>query len=285
MASRRTRRRPRRFEVIRLWLSRVIIWFLLAMVYFPILSVISASLQKGGAFTSNSLLPNPKLFTLQNYVDLLTGGKFLLWIRNTFALGIAVGVIQVFVTVTAAYAFSRMNFWGRKNGIRTLMLLQMMPSFLSASAIQYALFKLRLANPLGMLLVMTGTAASNIWLTKNYIDGIPRDLDESAKVDGCTDWDVFTKILLPLSKPILAVMFLFSFIGVFQEFAMASVILRNPKNWVLTQGLRSFQANAYSTNWGEFSAAVVLASVPLAAVWMFAQKYVQAGLTRGAIKG
>ncbi len=279
------RKKMRRFEVVQLWISRLIIWFFLVVVFFPILSIITASLQKGGVFSSPTLLPSPELFTFQNYVDLIAEGKFLGWVKNTVLLGVAVGTIQVLVTVTAAYAFSRMQFWGRKNGIRTLMLLQMMPSFVSIAAIQYVLFKLGMANLFGMLLVMTGTAAFNVWLMKGYIDGIPRELDEAAKVDGCDDWTVFTRIVLPLSKPMLAVMFLFAFIGVFQEYIMAAAILRNPKMWLLTQGLRSFQANAYSTNWGKFSAAVVLSSVPLSIIWMFAQKWVQHGLTRGAIKG
>lgn len=108
---------------------------------------------------------------------------------------------------------------------------------------------------------------------------------EAARVDDATDWQVFTKIILPLSRPMLAGMFLFAFIGIYQEFVMSSAILRNPNNFMLAQGLRTFINNNFSTNWGKFTAAVVVSSVPLAVIWGFAQKYVESGLTKGAIKG
>jgi arabinogalactan oligomer/maltooligosaccharide transport system permease protein len=146
-------------------------------------------------------------------------------------------------------------------------------------------YKLHAANLFGYFVVTAGAGAWSIWLMKGYIDGIPKDLDEAAKVDGCTDWEVFTKIILPLSYPMMAVLFLFSFIGTFSEFVMASALLKRQDQYLLLQGLRTFTANAFSTNWGQLSAAVVLAAFPLAALWMFGQRYVQSGLTRGAVKG
>lgn len=275
----------RRFEIIELWVSRLIIWFIMALVFFPVLSIITASLQKGGAFYSPSIIPDPERLTLDNYRALLAEGRFPKWVWNTIRLGFAVGFLQLAITVPASYAFARLRFWGRRNGIRTLLLLQMMPGFVALPAIQYVLFKLNMANLWGMLLVFCGASAYNMWLIKGYMDGLPRDMDEAARVDGCTDWQVFYKIILPLARPMLAVMFLFTFMGIFSEFIMASVVLRNPNDYLLAQGLRTFSTNAFSTNWGKLSAAVVMTSVPIAAIWMYAQKYVEAGLTRGAIKG
>lgn len=280
------RRRLRRFELVELWVSRMIIWVIIVAVLFPAWSIVVASLQKGGIFT-NSLVPDPNLFTLDNYKWLLTSpqSRYPIWIRNTVLMGAAVGFIQVSVTVTSSYAFSRLRFWGRKNGIRFLLLMQMMPSFVSLTAIQYVLFKLDMANLFGFMLVMTGASAWNIWLIKGFMDGLPRDMDEAAKVDGCTDWQVFYKIILPLSRPMLAVMFLFTFMGIFGEFIMSSVLLRAPGDYLLSQGLRTFSTNAFSTNWGRLAAAVVLTSAPIGIVWGFMQKYVESGLTRGAVKG
>jgi arabinogalactan oligomer/maltooligosaccharide transport system permease protein len=282
--SRTSGKRLRRFELEELWISRLIIWFFMALVYIPILSIVSASLQTGDVFYSQTLLPDPRLFTFDNYRVLLMETRFPIWIKNTFLLGFAVATLQVAITVTSSYAFSRMRFFGRRYGIRTLFILQMMPSFVTLAAIQFVLFKLKMANLFGLLLVLAGASAWTIWLLKGYMDGIPRELDEAAKVDGCTEWQVFIKIILPLSRPMLAVLFLFSFMGIFSEFVLASAILKNPNDWLLTQGLKSF-TNSYSTNWGRFSATVVLSSVPLAVTWMFAQKYVEAGLARGAVKG
>lgn len=279
------RKKLRRFELIQVWITRAVIWFILLLTFYPILSIVTASFQKGSAFYAESLFPRPELFTLENYASLLREGNFLKWIRNTVFIGVSAGVLQVTVTVTSAYAFSRLRFWGRSNGIRVLLLLQMMPSFVSVAAIQFALFKLNMANLLGYLLIQTGASAWNIWLIKGYMDGLPRDMDEAAKVDGCTDWQVFRKIILPLSRPMLAVMFLFTFMGVFGEFIMASVILREPEQYLITQGLRTFSTNAFSTAWTKFSAAVVMTCVPISAIWMYAQRYIESGLTRGAVKG
>ncbi|HLN64943.1 MAG TPA: ABC transporter permease subunit [Symbiobacteriaceae bacterium] len=275
----------RRHEVIELWLTRLVIWFVILLVFFPILSIITASLQSGDVFFSESLLPNPARFTFANYVSLFKTTKFPTWVFNTIWIGAAVGLLQVAVTVTSSYAFSRLRFPGRNGGIRALLLLQMMPSYVSIAAIQYVLFKLNLANLWGLLLVMLGASAYNIWLIKGYMDGLPKELDEAAKVDGCTDWEVFYKIILPLARPMLAVMFLLTFIGIFNEYIMASALLKRPDDYLLAQGLRTFTQNNFSTNWGKFSAAVVTACVPLAVIWGFAQKYIEAGLTKGAVKG
>ncbi|HWI66004.1 MAG TPA: ABC transporter permease subunit [Symbiobacteriaceae bacterium] len=274
----------RKFEVVELWITRLIIWFIIVIVFFPIMSIVTASLQTGDVFYSDSLLPDISRFTIENYRLLLTNTKYLIWIKNTVLVGIGVGLLQVAVTVTSSYAFSRLKFPGRKNGIRALMLLQMMPSYVSIAAIQYVLFKLDLANLFGLFLVFLGASAYNIWLIKGYMDGLPRELDEAAKVDGCTEWQVFYKIILPLARPMLAVMFLLTFVGIFNEFIMAAALLKRPDDMLLAQGLKTF-ATQYSTKWGQFAAATVLSCVPLAIIWGFSQKYIEAGLTKGAVKG
>lgn len=278
-------RRMRRFEVVQLWFDRLFVWVTILLVFIPILSIVTASLQTGDVFFSESLLPNPSRFTFANYVYLFEKTAFPTWMKNTVVMGIAVGAIQVFITAVGAFAFSRLSFWGRKNGIRALMILQMMPSFVSLAAIQFVLFKFSMGNLLGLLLVFTGASAYNIWLVKGYMDGLPRDLDEAARVDGATDWQVFVRVIMPLARPMLAVMFLFTFMGIYSEFIMSSAILKNPNDLMLAQGLRLFIQDKFSTNWGRFAAGVVVSSVPLGIIWAFAQKYVEAGLTRGAIKG
>lgn len=285
MAKDVTRKKLRPDEVLDLWVSRLLIWLLIVIIIFPILAIVTASLQRSAAFSTGALLPSPELFTFDHYRDLLSKTRFTTWIWNTFLLGTGIGVVQIALTITASYAFARLKFWGRRNGIRTLMILQMMPSFVSLAAIQFVMYKLPLPILFEYFIVMAGAGAWSIWLMKGYIDGIPKDLDEAAKVDGCTDWQVFTKVILPLSYPMMAVLFLFSFIGTFSEFIMASALLKAQDKMILLQGLRTFTANAFSTNWGRLSAAVVLASVPLAILWAFGQRYVQSGLTRGAVKG
>lgn len=274
----------RRFEVIEVWITRLIIWALIIVTFFPILSIITASLQTGDVFYAGSLLPDPSRFTLNNYKLLLTTTKFPIWIRNTILMGATVGILQVGITVLSSFAFSRLRFPGRTNGIRALLLLQMMPNYVSIAAIQYVLFKLNMGNLWGLLLVLTGASAYNIWLIKGYMDGLPKELDEAARVDGCTDWQVFYKVILPLARPMLAVMFLMTFVGIFNEYIMSRALLKSPNDMLLAQGLQTFSTQ-FSTKWGQFAAATVLSCVPLAIIWGFSQKYVESGLTRGAVKG
>ncbi len=279
------RRKMRRYEVAQLWLARVTVWAVIVVVFIPIWSVVTASLQTGDVFFTAGFWPDASRLTFDNYRLLFTATRFPIWVRNTVLVGVAVGLLQVLITGVSAYAFSRLRFWGRKQGIQLLMILQMMPNFVSLAAIQYGLFKLDMANLIGITIVYTGASAYNIWLVKGYIDGLPRELDEAARVDGATEWQVFLKIILPLSRPILAVIFLFQFMTIYGEFTLSSAILRAPNDMMLAQGLRTFILNNFTTNWGKFSAAVIVASIPLAAIWAFAQKYVESGLTRGAVKG
>ncbi|MDF2629703.1 MAG: binding-protein-dependent transport system inner rane component [Symbiobacteriaceae bacterium] len=274
----------RRFEIIEVWITRLIIWALIVVTFIPILSIVTASLQTGDVFYSGSLLPDPARFTLNNYKLLLTTTKFPIWIRNTVLMGFAVGILQVGITVLSSFAFSRLRFKGRTNGIRALLLLQMMPNYVSIAAIQYVLFKLNMGNLWGLLLVLTGASAYNIWLIKGYMDGLPKELDEAARVDGCTDWQVFYKVILPLARPMLAVMFLMTFVGIFNEYIMSRALLKSPNDMLLAQGLQTFSTQ-FSVKWGQFAAATVLSCVPLAIIWGFSQKYVESGLTRGAVKG
>jgi len=278
-------RKMRRYEVVQLWVTRLVVWAVIVLVFIPIWSVVTASLQTGDVFYTTGFWPDPSRLTLDNYRQLFAVTRFPIWVRNTVLVGISVGLLQVLITGISAYAFSRLRFWGRTQGIRFLMILQMLPSFVSLAAIQYGLFKFNMANLIGITAVYTGASAYNIWLVKGYMDGLPRELDEAARVDGATEWQVFVKIILPLSRPILAVIFLFQFMTVYGEFTLSSAILRAPNDLMLAQGLRTFVLNNFATNWGKFSAAVIVASIPLAIIWAFAQKYVESGLTRGAVKG
>jgi arabinogalactan oligomer/maltooligosaccharide transport system permease protein len=159
-----TRPKLRRFEVVQLWFDRLVDWIMIALIFIPILSIVTASVQTGDVFFSERILPDPSRLTFINYAQLFTKTRFLTWVKNTVIMDTAVGVCQVAITALAAFAFSRLRFWGRKGGIQTLLLLQMMPNFVSLAAIQFALFKLDLANLVGLLLVFTGASAYNIWL-------------------------------------------------------------------------------------------------------------------------
>lgn len=272
-----------------LWISRIVIWILLIIVLFPLLSIIVASLSKGNYFYQGNFFPSS--ITFENYQGLFSGdptkgGNFPIWMKNSLILCTSVAIINLFLTGTAAYAFSRLRFKGRKYGLMSLLLLQMFPAMMTISAIFAILYKLNLIDNLwALVLIFAAGSAYNIWLLKGYFDSLPIELDEAAMVDGATHWQVFTKIILPLSKPMIAVMFLFSFIGTYSEYIISAVALKSPENYTIAIGLRTFINNQFSANWTRFSAAAVVASLPIVIIFMLLQKFIQKGLVAGAVKG
>ncbi len=272
-----------------LWLSRLLIWVLLAITLFPLVSIIVASLSKGNFFYQGTFFP--KTITFENYTGLFSGdpskgGNFPIWVKNSLILCVAVAIIQLFMTSLGAYAFSRIRFKGRKNGLMALLILQMFPAMMTISAIYAILLKFDLLDNLyALILVFAGGSAYNIWLLKGYFDSLPIELDEAAMVDGATHWQVFTKIIIPLAIPMMVVQFLFSFIGTYSEYMISSIALKSPENFTLALGLRSFINNQFSANWTKFAAAAVLSSLPIVIVFMLLQRFIQKGLVAGAVKG
>ena len=258
------------------WISRIFIWFMLLVVLFPVFAVVSASMAKGEVFTQTTLIPSA--FTLENYSKVLTETNFLIWVK--------VSVIQLLLTVPMAFAFSRLKFWGRKNGLMMLLLLQMFPAAMSLPAILALAYRLDgMDHIITLIIVQAGAGAFNIWLLKGAIDGIPKELTEAAYVDGASTFQTFTMIILPLLRNMLLVIFLFTFIGAYSEFVFASALLKSPESLTLAVGMQQFITNNFSANWTQYSAAAIMASIPIVAFATIAQKYMAKGLTAGSVKG
>ncbi|MDP4143591.1 MAG: sugar ABC transporter permease [Bacillota bacterium] len=272
-----------------LWISRFIIWIFLFAAIFPIISIVFSSLSTGDAFFSDSFFP--KQITFKNYTALFDGslngtmnfGKCLL---NSLELCFFVVIIQVFMTGTSSYAFSRMKFKGRKYGLMSLLIIQMFPMMMTVGAVYIMLYMFHVMDKIWALsLFLAGGSAFNIWLMKGFIDGLPRELDEAAMVDGATHWQVFTKVIVPLAKPMFAVILLFCFMGAYSEYVFSSVALTDPNNYTVAVALQQFISNQMNQHWTQFSAAAVIASVPQVIIFLFLQKFLQGGLTAGAVKG
>lgn len=267
-----------------LWISRIVIWVTIVVIMFPALWIVMSSFSSGDSFFLSSLFP--KKLSTQHYVDLIQKTNFLKWVWNSLKMCLLVAVVQLLLTSLAAYAFSRLRFFGRKYGLMTLLILQVFPNSMAISGYYILIYKFGLVdNILVLILVLAGGSAFNIWLLKSYIDGIPRELDEAAMVDGAGHFTVFSKIILPLAMPQLVVIFLFSFIATYSEYVISSVFLQNPKNMTLALGLQSFIADQFGAHWTMFSAAAVLSSLPIMIVFMALQKYIQNGLVAGGVKG
>ena len=270
-------------EIRTAWLSRIFIWVMVVITLFPIVAVISASMAKGNAFTQTTFFPAE--WTLENYKRVIEKTQFLIWIRNSILISTVVAIIQLLLSVPAAFAFSKLRFWGRKNGLMSLLILQMFPGTMALPAILGIVFAYNLTNkPWVLILILAGGSAYNIWLLKGAIDGIPNELVEAAYIDGASTIKVFTSIIIPLLRNMLIVIFLFAFIGAYSEFMFTSAILKNADVQTITTGLQKFITNNFSANWTMYSAAAVMAALPIVVIFMIFQKYIATGLVSGSVK-
>lgn len=264
----------------------------LAFAAFPVLYIISASLNPLGTVASTSLVPTQ--VSLVNYETLLSGAKgdFTGWYLNTILVCLVVAGVQVFLSSLAAYAFSRFRFKGRRGGLLALLLIMMFPAILSMIAIYTMISEigdvvpaLGLNTLTGYCLALLGGALGQVWLIKGTFDTIPKELDEAAILDGCTHWQVFTRILLPALRPILATTFLLAFVGIISEFLLGSIFLTEDSKKTLAVGLYGLLAADRSNNLGIFAAGSVMTMVPIIALFQYLQRYIVGGATAGAVKG
>ena len=269
---------------LEVWLIRIILWIVIALVFVPIAYVVLYSLKGGGSSLFSATLI-PETLTLDNYRQILEG-EFPKWVANSLLIGVTSGFISVFFATLAGYAFSRMRFKGRRYGILLLLVIQTLPANLAIVAYFYLLREVNLYNTrTGMILIFgLGGSALAVWLMKNFIDSIPKDLDEAAYLDGASQWRTFWNIIFPLVQPMLVAQFIFGFIGVYNEYILTSVLLADPSKYPLGVGVRTL-ATQYNTQWTLFCAAAVLGSIPIVIVFFFLQRLLVEGLTRGAVKG
>jgi ABC-type maltose transport system permease subunit len=202
-------------------------------------------------------------------------------------------VLAVFVTMLTAYAFSRFRFRGRRSLLLTILLIQVFPNLLTMVALFLFLRQIGEYFPTfgldshgGLIMVYLGTQMGiNIWLMKGYFDTIPRDIDESAAVDGASHWQTFWSLIFPLVRPVLAVVGVLAFVGTFNEFILARVLLRSTEQFTLMVGLYLFVDQNFGQNWGVFAAGALIGAIPTVIIYAILQDYIVSGLTSGAVKG
>lgn len=260
---------------------------------FPVFFIVSAAFNPTGSLSTNQLFPsNP---TLKNFATFFNDplAPFPLWLWNSVKLGLLTAGLATAITSLAAYAFSRFRFRGRRNLLLSLILVQVFPNLLAIVAIYLLLLQIReyvpwlgLGSHGGLLLVyLGGVMGVNVWLMKGFFDSVPRDLDESARVDGASDWQIFYMIILPLVRPILAVIAVLTFIGVFNDFILASIILQQKEELTFMVGLYTVVAGQFNTQWGIFAAGAIIGALPIVLLYVVLQDQIVSGLTAGAVKG
>jgi len=294
------RKRPKLAET---WWRHVVAVVACLVALFPVWFVASASFNRDQSVSGTSYLPTH--FTLHNYGHLLhntvtdqaSGSRidapFLHWFGNTLMIATITAICTVLISALAAYAFTRFRFRGRRMGMLALLLIQMFPQLLTVVAIYLIILNVGAVFPaiglntyLALILVYLGGAmGTNTWLMKGYFDTIPKELDESARVDGATPAQIFWGVVLPLALPVLAVIGLWSFIFTINEFVLASAVLQTTSHYTLPLGMNSFIQNNYGQLWGPFAAGALLAAIPATLLFAWLQRYIVSGLSQGAVKG
>ncbi|MCE8033785.1 MAG: maltose ABC transporter permease MalG [Halomonas sp.] len=273
----------------------------LVLILFPLLLVISISFREGN-FATGSLIPES--FSLEHW-SLALGIPWeradgsvvqppfpvLLWLWNSIKVALVSSLLIVLLSTTSAYAFARMRFAGKGPILKGMLIFQMFPAVLSLVAL-YALFD-RLGQFVGWLGINThgalivaslGAVALHIWTIKGYFESIDGSLEEAAMVDGASTWQAFRYILLPLSLPILMVVFILAFVMSIMEYPMASVLLVDEHKLTLAVGAQQYLAD-HNQRWGNFAAAAVLSGLPITVAFLICQRWIIGGLTAGGVKG
>jgi len=278
----------------------------IAIVLIPFLMVIAASFTKGNLAPS-ALWPEQISMEHWKYVlgieyeevaNAATGETRmikaatppLIWFWNSLKVSILASIGILLLSATCAYAFARMQFAFKHQLLNNLLILQMFPMVLALIAYRVILEFLGdyvpasgLNTHIGLVLIYLGGISMYIWMIKGYFDTVPVSMEESGKIDGATPFQTFIHILLPMSAPIFAVVFILSFISFMSEYPVASVILQTSEQWTLAVGANYFLYEQEKL-WGRFSALAVLSGIPITVIFMICQRFLVSGMTSSGVK-
>ncbi|WP_240680340.1 sugar ABC transporter permease [Alloscardovia theropitheci] len=271
-------------------LSYVLLGVLAIIWIIPIVWVFLESFNKNTGPYNETFFPTE--YTFDNYVKLFTDTHILNFpsmFMRTLVISIIVCIISTFFVLCVAFCMSRLRFRFRKSFMNIVLVLGMFPGIMSVVVIYFILKSLGLTQGIGvtiaLILVYSAGAGAGFYVMKGYMDTIPLSLDEAAYLDGCTRWQVFTKIIIPICKPMLVFQALTSFLGPWLDFVMARAIARTQDNYTVALGLYQMLTREYLNDWfARFAAAAVIISIPIAVLFIVMQRFYQESMS-GAVKG
>ncbi len=282
------------------WAAHAVLIAFAAFSVFPLILVISISLRPGNLSTGDII---PREISLEHWksafeityvndrgVTVPPPFPVLRWLWNSVKIASISSLCILLLSTTAAYAFARLRFKFKPIVLDGILLLQMFPAVLALVAFN-AIFEtigqyvpwLGLDSHGGVVLASLGGISLHIWTIKGYFETIPAEIEEAAKVDGASPFQAFWRVLLPMSVPILAVVFVLAFIASIIEYPVASVLLKSTDNLTLAVGSRQY-LYPQQYLWGDFAAAAILGGLPIAVVFLAAQRWIVSGLTAGGVK-
>lgn len=254
---------------------------------FPVVRVFSIALRPNNALLERNFQLIPENATLDSFGHVLNGTALPQWLFNSLIITIGTSLVGLVFAATSAYAFSRYKFPGRGIGLTALLATQLIPATMLLVPIFILAVQLDLIGTYrGLVIAYSVTSVPfSIWILKGYYDTVPIELEEAARIDGASQLGAFWRILLPLSAPALAIVFLFNFLAAWNEFVLARVLIGSSTDlftWPL--GILRFQAQ-FQTQWGDLAAASILVSIPIVALFLYSSKWLISGVTLGGVKG
>lgn len=273
-------------------LGNLIIYIILIAItviwLFPFVGIVFESFEVSTKAMDKFVIPRE--WGLDNYIRLFNQTDFLRWFLNTAIMGVACALLQTFFVLSMSYTLSRLRFKGRKGLMNMMLILGMFPGFLTLILIYKVFSDLGLTGsmaPLGLIIVYCASSGMGYYVSKGFFDTISKSLDEAARIDGATRFQVFYKVIMPLSKPIVIYTVLMGFMAPWGDFMMASYIIhQNSKGMNVAVGMYEWLAKTLiNTNYNMFCAAAVMVAVPVTIVFLSLQKYYVEGVTGGAVKG
>lgn len=259
--------------------------FMCLVVLFPVVWIVGSSFNQGTSLAGATPIPeNP---TIVHYIELFEKTNFAKWYLNTFKIAIINMCFSVFLSTTMGYIFARFRFKGKKPALISILVLQMFPTFMGMTAL-YILFLTfgLLDNHWALILCYAaGQIPYNTWLIKGYMNSIPKELDESAMLDGATKGQIFFKIMFPLIQPIVSFVAVTTFMTPWMDFIFPRLIISSNEKLTLAVGLYDMISGKSQNNFTMFAAGCVLVAVPITLVYVCMQKFLIEGMTAGANKG
>ena len=263
--------------------SQLVIISLLVLI--PILWIIGSSFNPGATLASATMFPeNP---TLRHYIALFNETNYLRWYRNTLLVAVLHTLLTIILTTTMGYIFARFKFRGKKVALISILIIQMFPNFMSMVALYVLFFTFGLLDThLALILIYSAAQIPiNTWLLKGYLNSIPKELDESAMLDGASKMQVFTRIIFPLMRPMVSFVGVTAFIVPWMDFIFPRLIIRSDVNQTLAVGLFNMIVGTDTNDYTMFAAGAVLVAIPITILYVALQRFLIEGVTAGASKG
>lgn len=274
---------------IMLFISYAILISWAVLIIWPLAVMVISSFNGGqGKYIS---LSGEFIFSFKHFKYLFEKTDFLLWVKNTIVIATSTALLTLVIVSFTGYAYSRYRFKGKKASLLAIMLIQTVPAFAGITAfytihsIVSSIVPVFTRTMMIIIIYSGGGIASNTFILKGYIDSISQELDDAAKIDGCSNFEVYRLIIMPVVRPMLAIIALWSFIGPFMDYMLPKILLTNSSQYTLATGLFTLIEDMRTMNAPAFAAGGLLTAIPIVILFMSLQKQLVSGLSSGSVKG